>query len=299
MNARKVTAYKCSSCNLVHTQESRIRLHVGRSKKCADGSVVPCVAMVPLDDPTDERTCTSYQAHASGVSFTVWVCSRCHYASTLRSSVNRHVTSSTPCRRTTTTNDDVDALMSMRTPSGIHEDSATGCLDARIDHLCSSAHVLAACFDLRAPSVHEFRFIDISLKLLDHLWGPLAPTCFRTIWCTRLHHVHDLRAVDVPGDPGTVLIDAYKNAEELREFVIGVYVALLEVADGVEARCPEYAQAALKYRNVLRGHQLTTLDVLERNETYDKLRRVETNRVKLANRFKTAMHAYLRKLRFS
>lgn len=286
--------YTCSGCTLVHTEKARLTLHLKRSK-CAGRECIACDVVLATGDCEKERRCIEYQATVKEQSVQIWVCSRCHYANTLHSALKRHVDSS-QCQFKCSKPLDVNTALSLRTPSGIHEES-TG-LEARIDHICDNAHVLAACFG-RSPVMHQYRFVDISLKLLDHLWGPRAPPTFQTIWCKSRMHVHDVRSVDTPGDPASMLIDVYKDAEELRDFVIGVYLALLEIADNVEMRCPEYTQAALNYRNVLRGNQLTTLDVLERNEKYDKLRRVEINRVKLANTFKTAVHTYLRSLRLS
>ena len=249
--------------------------------------------------------------------FIVYKCSGCRYLSTVLSKVEAHFKAKAGCAHqivmdfhahivapsvssnvvpVASTHTRLEAAMATRVPSGLSamDECDTQGIDERMEYLLSTPKVLSACFDWNAARLHPLHGVDISLKLFMYLWGSKAPRRFQTVF-TYNHTMYDLRSVGDPSDPATVDLIAI----DFNEFIANLYKVLDELAVVTSSNADrvgeQVAAVAAKYRELLCGKGLTTLDVLDHTEQYEKLRKTDSSRVKFANAFKSAVRGVVKK----
>lgn len=261
------TVYVCSVCHHINTLQSRLKFHQQNVPRCAESTILTFDASVKV--PTLPKVETEPTEPTEPIPD--------EPKETIPQKNERKMYE----------------FMSTKVPSGFCDEEDDYGLRRRIEYLCADEQrelrkklfARVRCGPARVGErTISYPATDISIRLMTHLWGIMAPPEFRSVmFINRM--IHDLQAVETPGDPAGVLIRKYGDPQERTELVIGVYIALLEVADCVIDQCEECAAEA--YRDLLRGtRRMTTLDVLEKNKTYEENRKKDPFRVKIANSFR-------------
>ena len=271
--------FRCSKCHHVNTMKSRLKVHQERSARCAQSTIETVKMFSQLPNGPD------YDPDAAPPNVVPLIVSGVDKTKETIPERNERL---------------VYEYLASKVPSGFCDEEDDRGLRERIDYLCADEQA-----DLRKKLFARVRCgpakvgqksvtyppVDISVRLLYHLWGVHAPEKFRSIVFTN-RMIHDLQANESPGDPAGVVMRKYVDPQERTELVIGVYIALLEVADCVIDRCADCAAEA--YRDALRGTgKMTTLDVFEKNRDYENYRRKDPFRVKVANAFRREILAAL------
>ena len=304
--------YKCSGCNVVSTKQSYVDAHLKRETPCK-GKHEP----IQIDASYKDASMPVVEKY-----YKIYECSRCGLWNSSKHYVEIHLKRETQCKDTAhivesilvkkmlaktmldkkeildeTRKTQLEIRLGTVLPAGLCdlEDEDTRGIDDRTDYVCANPQVLEFCLG-QSPKCHATRAIDISLKLLSHLWGAKAPEEFRAIYY-RSNAVHVLRHVDCETDPPHADVASYRSGDEIQELITNIYLVLGELAIAISRRCKGvYADKALAYAQLLRGTgTMTTLDVLDRTETYTLCRKQEPGRVKFANNFKSAVRAFLLK----
>ena len=243
--------------------------------------------------------------------FTVYKCSGCRYLSTVLSRVQAHFKMKTGCAHQIVVNfqahilvpvdvpvDTLEAAMATRVPSGLSTKDQWG-IDERMEYLLSSPKVLSACFD--AVRLDDYTGVDISIKLLTHLWGCKAPRRFQTVF-TYNHTMYDLRGVGDPLDPTTVDLAvigfnmdpamAYLDTIDINKFTVNLCTALDKLAAATSAnalRVGEHvASVAKKYRELLQPleddeYAMTDYYMSRMPQYLKRLRKEDPSRAKFAS----------------
>lgn len=257
---RQIKFYKCPLCDAISTEKSRMNVHVIRIKKCAQASVEEI--LVDVQFPTTH----------------------------------------TPPPEREDKNFRLEKKVIDRVASGLVdlESIDTTGIDERTDYLFENHQLIRKIFDvLDGKPVRMHPAIHMAVKMYEQLWGAEAPKRFQSVFMyKRIMHV--INAIEDPDDILTVDILQYKTKEEIDELIVNVWQAQRDLAEMVCHRYPQerFGEAAKMYHNLTGGGNalLTVIDVLERNQTYQKYRKKYPEVVRLANTFRVHFRRMVKKV---